>query len=661
MTNYYELLMDDGESLDLYDVTEFPIDLSFFLLDPSKIEKRGGAASNTFKIPATKKNNLKFQHFGTTGAYGNAISDFIKLRGIRLNVGGANVANGFLRGKSHVFDSKPKYYEVMFQGENKDWSDLLSEKKLIELPFPTVDWSQTVVENSWANTWEDCYTSPMCFYGMKNNVPQNKLFMDYGDFRYWHFARWVVEEMFKSIGWKIHSNFIESADFSKFITYHNDLDFYATNPSEVNLGSNLILDERTCMQYLKGIVEFFNLQIHVVSSRREIYIEQFNDFFLQEFSDKSNFAKENWTSKLDTSKENVFAPFSEEQQKSKSVGLKQDCLSEFIQESYNPLYDEYQIFSQDNIDLYITNYGYNRIIEPYYTHVLGNEPADKKINLFYASGFEDADIKSKSENSYFSGFFSAFIISNYKYALNPNAIEYYDYSRSLSVPLILDSISDPTDLPELQGGGNPRIAYYAGVKWNQPLMNYGLHFGESDGLPEYQSTIAGDGNNSHEYNAFVWEWHGNPMKERPLAYLCDYAYEDGGKNFHYSNQHVDIAAYEFILDTEFHEDKVKLEFQKQIVMDGTAFQLYGKLFSSIKNSRTLKGYFKQSPFDISNLDFRKLKTVQHRDFILYEVTKWNPLVDMSTQCRLLEFNIPTENSDSYLLAPNHVLYVDFPR
>lgn len=661
MTNYYNLLVGDSEQLDLYDVSDFQIDLSFFLVNPERLDQRGGVASNTFKIPATKNNNRLFQHFGTTGAYDAAVQNFNKLKNVSVVVGGLKVAEGFLRGKSYGFSDKPNYYEVMFLGGNKDWSDLLAETKLIDLPFPTVDWNKTTVENSWDNIWSDCYTAPMVNYGRFDNVIYDGdiLIIKANDFRYWHFAKWIVIEMFKKIGWKIDGTFINDAEFERFITYHNDLNIYAdkVEGDSIDIGYDLISQDRTCLDYLKGVVEFFNLYFIPDFNTKTITIEQFNQLI-------STNEKEDWTEKLDLSKDNKFAP-QYEKLTSLIVKLKPDCLSELMQFKFNESisfdFAHKMSYSDAFSRPYATSGG--EIVDYALHSEPINDPLDKnEINYFKdILENEGAEERKVIENSYFTGTFMGYFAANRPYNPAFPINSHLEDLRMISMLCVVDTVDDEllngliysecgfgsyrrrgTENGNKQQGTEPRIAYYAGMKKIQPFMRLGFHFGLSDGLDATDSA-------GHNYHAECWKWYDDVMNTRPYAYLCDYAHEDGGKNFLLPNQTVNI--------TGFNDTLVKWYYpQETIDMQGLFEREFIKQLYMTLNGRNLSAYFKLKEKDIANLDFRKLKTIEHRDFMLYEVNKWNVLTDLSTNCLLMEY-IKIKGLD-YLRGtfPNHILF-----
>ena len=257
-------------TLDASTTNDFPLALTFSINSSDDIDARKGAYSKTFKIPATANNNTILKHFNITNSTNLDAPLFDKIP-CRILVGNLFSITGLIQIKDvEVINNKPLSYGCTFLGDNLAWSTLLENEYLSDLQLANstnLQLSAKEIINSFA---QDSATSrteldgtvsvntspivyPITTYGVTNesgNHTREAIQMirteyetDYiyssastnssyvglaldGEFPInspsmdWRPQVWIynmIQQIFSNIGYKISSNFIESADFKRLL------------------------------------------------------------------------------------------------------------------------------------------------------------------------------------------------------------------------------------------------------------------------------------------------------------------------------------------------------------------------------------------------------------------------------------------------------------
>jgi hypothetical protein len=188
----------------LIDTADEEIVLSFGVNNLFSIESTQGFFSNTFKVPATNKNNLIF------GLSNNilSISDQpYKLLPCEIYV------NGLIQvvGTAQIQSASRYEYEVLVIGGNGNWIDKLKDQSLqsvlAECQY-TQYWNETTVVNSRSNTWQDVFIYP--------NIDYGDLFFAVGSDVTWSqlypavYCKYLFRKIFESIGYNISSEWFDN-------------------------------------------------------------------------------------------------------------------------------------------------------------------------------------------------------------------------------------------------------------------------------------------------------------------------------------------------------------------------------------------------------------------------------------------------------------------
>ena len=257
-------------TLDASTTDDFPLSLTFAINSSDDIDARKGAYSKTFKIPATANNNTILKHFNITNSTNFDAPLFDKIP-CRILVGNLFSITGLIQIKDvEVINNKPLSYGCTFLGDNLAWATLLENEYLSDLQLANstnLQLSAKEIINSFA---QDSATSrteldgtvsvntspvvyPITTYGVTNEsgtstneaiqMIRTEYETDYinssastnssyvglaldGDFQInspsmdWRPQVWIynmIKQIFSDIGYKISSNFIESADFKRLL------------------------------------------------------------------------------------------------------------------------------------------------------------------------------------------------------------------------------------------------------------------------------------------------------------------------------------------------------------------------------------------------------------------------------------------------------------
>lgn len=684
--DYYEVIID-GVSIDLFDQVDAPVNLSFVLLDLNYFDKRGGAFSNTFKVPATKKNNKTFNWY-----FDGQIEDrsvFLKEKKCQVIVNGVQVFDGKISGKASYEYLSPEYYELNIKGSNLVWADILKDLPLVALNYPIVNYTPQNVKDSWSNTWEDGYTCPLVFYGrprnmdyfkeptdatylhtnwIKNGNPKfartgagvtDRLIYEFTDFRYWLFIRPMVEQMFAKSGYTFVSNFFQNpAEGDNHIVYFNDKNVYFKNnpdvgldemkasdfPFEIDLGKDLINEDRKCIDFLKGYQDQFNLFFYTDEINKIVYCEPYDSFFTSSIS---------WEAKIDYSKIIKVYPHADKQNVLFSHILDDDFRDDMLSKNI-----EQKLPARPP---------YNGLTIPY------SQRWYYPTNEFYKSAYRNgAEINKEFSNKFFGSYFMAHCLTKrtsegfldffYLYPdldpgpANINKLDFRDgYNQycGIIMPVITEdsfteifreivSYSDNLGakvegfqyvryFPEQHvfSGPEPRFGYYAGMKEIKKFFEN--ERGET-GPSTFNYALW---NRTDEYVDFAATITLESYTDRPFVFNCDYLKEESltPRNYQYSNQITRINFAEFEAGTvETINGLLHKHFLSNIV----------SLYSDKTN--VTKASFKLSEIDIAQLDFRKKILHRYRQMVLLEVEKYNSLVSETTSVITYE-PLPATNED----------------
>lgn len=194
-----------------------PFNLSVGISDLKNINDRSGSFSTSFKVAATKDNDILLNHIYNSSE--KNYKDFDEDKPCRVLINGFPIEKGLLRidristGGSGNF----RDYSFQFYGNNMEWVLAMQDKYFNDLTYTDklFKYDSSTCENSWINTSGNNDAVFSYINRGYNILPNTK---SVGDLYPDYFTYDVVKDAFKLIGWNLESSFIEQQHFKELIT-----------------------------------------------------------------------------------------------------------------------------------------------------------------------------------------------------------------------------------------------------------------------------------------------------------------------------------------------------------------------------------------------------------------------------------------------------------
>ena len=240
--------------LDVSDHSDFPLALTFQISDFKDLTSTSGDYSKTFKIPATKNNNNLLKHLYTPNV--NTANQITERKTCRIISGGLYTQLGLISITGvGGYGEVPSSYSAVFYGNNIVWASSFGDAYMNTLEWGTdgenLEYNKTSIMATWQD--EDCNSNPNSYivypitsygqYNAEGNTRTIQLldtaldagitngstgyfgYNDDGDFYEtpspnpdWRpavFVKNTLDKLFSSIGYKISSAFMDTAEFKK--------------------------------------------------------------------------------------------------------------------------------------------------------------------------------------------------------------------------------------------------------------------------------------------------------------------------------------------------------------------------------------------------------------------------------------------------------------
>lgn len=314
--NRIEILVN-GEKLDYRDVSDFGIKMNRIVTDFNDISKRFGDFSYTFVLPITKNNSRIFK-FADAHARKNIFKPNRDLPCLVYH-NGRLLLDGVISLQSVTREN----YKCVFYSKLKEFIDTIEDLNLRDLNFDSVDFNYetTIINHINANYVDSdsaLYQFPLTFYStyycqhsiynglndlygnavIADQVYQNFYYMFNSVFnskfnRFFHhqfppafYIVRIMEQIFKDAGWTLGGQFWNDANIKKIVMlYSGEQDIYDQATGEVS-GSGTVsikpaklLPEMKQSDFIKGIVNTFNLYFTIDIQNKIIKFEPYNTFF----------------------------------------------------------------------------------------------------------------------------------------------------------------------------------------------------------------------------------------------------------------------------------------------------------------------------------------------------------------------------------------------
>jgi len=239
--------------LDITEHSDFPLAMTFQISDFKDITSTSGDYSKTFKFPATKNNNNLLKHLYIPNI--NVDNNITERKPCRIVSDGMYTQLGLIRITGvGGYGKVPSSYSGVFYGNNLTWAADLGDSYMNQLDWGVDGEDLTYNKTSIMATWQDvdCNASnsyivyPITSYGQYNSEGDTRTiqlldtastqaitngstgyfgYNDDGnsyetpppnpDWRPAVFVKNTLDKLFSSVGYKISSAFMDTADFKK--------------------------------------------------------------------------------------------------------------------------------------------------------------------------------------------------------------------------------------------------------------------------------------------------------------------------------------------------------------------------------------------------------------------------------------------------------------
>ena len=204
--------------LDIGKDSNFPFTLTKKIASLTDINKRGGAYSKTFKIPATKANNQLLNTLYSSNQ--RNVKDMKNRKSANVLVDNKIIERGYLKVTNIVDNKGVRSYVCKFFGDNSDWMTALSETTLKDLTYGagssgSLDYSNSNISLSWGKTYSDGYDHVYAWINYGQYEVGNGLSTE--DFRPSLRYKAIIERALNKVGYKLSSTFMGTSDFEQLI------------------------------------------------------------------------------------------------------------------------------------------------------------------------------------------------------------------------------------------------------------------------------------------------------------------------------------------------------------------------------------------------------------------------------------------------------------
>lgn len=309
---------DSGEILDYTTPEDLDISFNRIIDEYTEPDTRFGEFSYSFSLPKTKRNA---RILGFSNTYNVQRKFSVNPQGISVFNNDALVLSGILELESIERNS----YECRFYSKLTQLTDVLEDVDLIDIDtMPIIsDWNyETTIRNhinsNYKSSDETSYQFPMIFYNtfftpynVYNNLTdfEGYQFRDDGDRPqqnfyyilnrtqtgsdnefYFHqfplcfYVKSVLEGLLEYVGWSLSGSFWDTPEAKKIImlyTGENDIYDSATYTSggTTYLNTNKFLPEMGALNFIKSIINMFNLYILIDVNNKILLMDTYDTLF----------------------------------------------------------------------------------------------------------------------------------------------------------------------------------------------------------------------------------------------------------------------------------------------------------------------------------------------------------------------------------------------
>jgi hypothetical protein len=316
ITNRIKIIVDN-QQLDYKSAEDLGIKFNRIVDDLSDLNNKFGDFSYSFNLPITKNNNNIFKFANAHGKQ----NKFKPNRDLPCRV--YNNDRLLLDGVISLEGITNESYTCNFYSKLKEFTDVVKDKTLKDLEFEEIRFNyETTIRNhinyDYANSDEALYQFPLVFYSTYycqhsiydglNDFAGNAIITDqvYQNYyycfnsvatskynRFYHhqfpmsfYIVRIVEQIFKNAGWTLGGQFWNDENIKKIIMlYAGKQDIYdqatgvVSGVGAVDLQPAKMLPDMKQLDFLKGIINTFNLYFKIDIENKIIKFEPWSTYF----------------------------------------------------------------------------------------------------------------------------------------------------------------------------------------------------------------------------------------------------------------------------------------------------------------------------------------------------------------------------------------------
>lgn len=317
MIDNLEILLDDGKQLDYNSIEELGLKLNRIVDDFQKPESRYGEFSYSINLPKSKNNRKYFEFADVKGQVRPLLNKEYNVKllyNTKLILDGSIVLNGW----------SDDSYKCVFYSKYTQLADELKGKNLNDLTsFPTVEFKHEISIANHINRAEILSPEiefPLCYYKtpfMLSGATDNENFMlniksvnykldefnlaEYTNYvvsggltygsknpRYYSsfppatYLHYIIKYMIKESGWTLVGSFFDREDIKKIIIPFNgkaeDYEGAISTGTTKYINLNKTLPNISCSDFLKSVINTFNLYFIIDNDLKTIQLETYNTY-----------------------------------------------------------------------------------------------------------------------------------------------------------------------------------------------------------------------------------------------------------------------------------------------------------------------------------------------------------------------------------------------
>lgn len=219
----YLQLNIEGQEVELNDLDSLPISFNYQLEDSENFQQKKGSESFNITVPATLKNDKIFNTF-----HNPSVEDLTSGQIFRSHRACSILGNGYelLVGKAFLTEAthtnRPISYRMNCYGGNADWMIDLKEITLFDI-LSTISFTfdKPTIEASWTfNGMSESLPyvfAPVKYGNWLDDISQNENNVTVSSMKPSLSVYWILYKGFKSVGYKINSQFFDTDYFRRLV------------------------------------------------------------------------------------------------------------------------------------------------------------------------------------------------------------------------------------------------------------------------------------------------------------------------------------------------------------------------------------------------------------------------------------------------------------